>query len=116
MTSFVLITELPELGTLNRKKIAALVGVAPLNRDSGISRGKRVTWGGRSSVRAVLFMATMAAIRHDNPVIRPFYERLTTAGKAKKVAITACMHKMLTILNTMVRDGEKWNQSAVQAA
>ena len=115
-TSFVLITELPELGTLDRKKIAALVGVAPLNRDSGLFRGKRTTWGGRSSVRAVLFMATMAAIRHDNPVIRPFYDRLVAAGKVKKVAIVACMHKMLIILNAMVRDGRTWSYSAIQTA
>ena len=115
-TSLVLITELPELGTLNRKKIATLVGVAPLNRDSGLSRGKRAIWGGRASVRTALYMATLAAIQHKNPVIRPFYERLVASGKAKKVAITACMHKMLTIMNAMVRDGKKWDQAAIQTA
>ena len=115
-TARVLITELPELGTLDRKKIATLVGVAPLNRDSGLSRGKRTIWGGRASVRAALYMATIAAIRHNSPVISPFYERLVASGKAKKVAITACMHKMLTILNAMVRDQKKWTQTAVQRA
>jgi len=115
-TSLVLITEPPELGTLNRKKIATLVGVAPLNRDSGLFRGKRAIWGGRASVRTALYMATLAAIQHKNPVIRPFYERLVASGKAKKVAITACMHKMLTIMNAMVRDGKKWDQAAIQSA
>jgi transposase len=94
---------LPELGTLDRKKIAALVGVAPFNRDSGTLKGKRTTWGGRASVRATLYMATLVATR-CNPQIRPFYARLLAAGKAKKVALVACMRKLLIILNAMMRD------------
>ena len=111
--SVTLMTELPELGTLNRKEIAALVGVAPLNRDSGKSHRKRRVWGGRASVRAVLYMATTVAVR-SNSVLRPFYERLMAAGKLFKVAITACMHKLLIILNAMVRDNRHWQ--APQAA
>ena len=114
--SYALIAQLPELGTLDRKKISALMGVAPLNRDSGRSRGKRTIWGGRGDLRAILYMATLASIRHNNRVIRPFYDRLLAAGKLKKVAITACMHKMLIILNAMVRDQKKWNPEAVQKA
>ncbi len=106
-TSASLIARLPELGTLNGKRIAALVGVAPLNHDSGNSHGKRSTWGGRSQVRAALYMATLAATR-CNPVIRPFYRRLCAAGKLKKVALIACMRKVLTILNAMVRNGTTW--------
>ncbi len=102
-----LIAQLPELGTLNGKRIAALVGVAPLNHDSGNSHGKRSPWGGRSRVRAALYMATLAATR-CNPVIRHFYQRLCAAGKLKKVAIIACMRKLLTILNAMVRNGTVW--------
>lgn len=102
-----LLAELPELGTLDRKAIAALVGVAPLNRDSGTRRGQRAIWGGRASVRAVLYVATLVATR-CNPVIRPFYERLLAAGKPKKVARTACMRKLLTILNTLVRTQTPW--------
>ena len=105
--SVTLLTELPELGTLDRKQIAALVGVAPLNCDSGKSHGKRRIWGGRASVRAVLYMATTVAVR-CNPVLRAFFERLTAAGKLFKVAITACMHKLLIILNAMVRDNRHW--------
>ena len=108
--SVTLITDLPELGTLNRKQIAALVGVAPLNRDSGRLRGKRHIWGGRGSVRAVLYMATVTAVRH-NPVLREFFAKLTAAGKIFKVAITACMHKLLIILNAMVRDNRRWQQA-----
>lgn len=100
---------LPELGRLNRKKIAALVGVAPYNCDSGTMRGKRTCWGGRADVRCALYMATLTALR-CNPVIRAFYERLTNAGKAKKVAQTACMRKLLTILNAMARDHAAWNE------
>jgi transposase len=107
ITSLTLITELSELGTLNRKKIATLAGVAPLNRDSGTYRGRRAVWGGRATVRTVLYMATLTAVR-CNPVIRSFYQRLTSAGKKHKVAMTACMRKLLTILNVMVRDREKW--------
>jgi len=106
--SVTLLAELPELGRLNRKEIAALAGVAPFNRDSGSMRGKRTIWGGRAAARAALYMGTLAAIR-SNPAIRPFYQRLCAAGKAKKVAITACMRKLLTILNAMLRDGRKWH-------
>lgn len=103
-----LLADVPELGRLNRRQIAALVGVAPLNRDSGHHRGKRSTWGGRSKVRSVLYMGAVVAVKH-NPVIRAFYERLTGAGKKFKVAITACMRKLLTILNAMVRTGISWS-------
>jgi transposase len=103
-----LLAQLPELGTLERRQIAALVGVAPLNRDSGTLRGKRTTWGGRASLRAALYMATLAATRW-NPVIRAFYLRLCEAGKPKKVALTACMRKLVCILNAMVKHGEPWN-------
>jgi len=96
------------LGTLNRKQIAALVGVAPLNRDSGTLRGKRTTWGGRATVRTALYMATLVATR-CNPVIRHFYERLREAGKAAKVALTACMRKLLTVLNAMLKYHTSWN-------
>jgi transposase len=102
-----LLCELPELGRLNRKQAAALVGVAPLNRDSGKMRGRRSIWGGRASVRAALYMAAVCASRH-NPVIRSFYERLLAAGKRKKVALVACMRKLLTILNSMMRDSRPW--------
>ena len=105
--STTLLAELPELGSLNRKEIAALVGVAPLNRDSGTLRGRRTVWGGRSQVRTALYMAALAATRF-NPVIRAFYERLQTAGKPKKVALTACMRKLLTILNAMMRHQTPW--------
>lgn len=106
--SLTLLAELPELGVLDRRQIAALVGVAPLNRDSGSFRGKRTVWGGRRSVRTVLYMATLVATR-SNPVIRTFYQRLCAAGKTKKVALTACMRKFLTILNAMLRDRRPWN-------
>ena len=107
VVSFTLLAELPELGTLNRRQIAALVGVAPLNRDSGTFRGKRTVWGGRSPVRAALYMATLVATRR-NPVIRTFYLRLCAAGKAKKVALAACMRKLLTILNAMLKHRTLW--------
>lgn len=103
-----LLTGLPELGTLNRKKIGALVGVAPLNCDSGKFRGKRIVWGGRASLRAALYMGTLAATR-CNPVISEFYRRLIDAGKKPKVAITACMRKLLTILNAMIKNATPWN-------
>ncbi len=106
--SVTLLAELPELGTLGRKEIAALVGVAPLNWDSGHLRGKRRVWGGRSRVRAALYMAALVAAR-CNPVLRAFYERLVEAGKPKKVALTACMHKLLTILNAMIRHRTPWS-------
>jgi transposase len=102
-----LLAELPELGALGRKQIAALVGVAPLNRDSGTLRGKRSVWGGRATVRAALYMATLVATRH-NPVIRALYARLLAAGKLKKVALTACMRKLLTLLNAMVKHQTRW--------
>jgi transposase len=106
-----LIIALPELGQLNRKQIAALVGVAPMNRDSGRYRGKRTTWGGRSDVRAVLHMGALTAVRW-NPVLKAFYDRLVKAGKLKMVALTACIHKLLIILNAMVRDGTLWQTSS----
>jgi transposase len=98
---------LPELGRLARRQIAKLVGVAPLAHDSGQQKGKRSIWGGRSDVRSTVYMAALSAIRH-NPVIKAFYERLVLAGKPKKVAIVACMRKLLTILNAMLRDQAKW--------
>ena len=106
-----LMSPLPELGDLNRKEIAALVGVAPFNRDSGTWRGRRTIWGGRAAVRSVLYMSTLVATRH-NPVIRKFYERLLAAGKAKKVALIACMRKLLTILNAMVKNQQRWQPRA----
>lgn len=108
ITAATLVADLPELGQLNRQKIAALVGVAPFNHESGKQRGKRRIFGGRTSVRSVLFMATLSAIRH-NPVIKEFYQRLLDKGKFKKVALTACMRKLLVILNTMVKTGQDWN-------
>jgi len=109
-----LISALPELGQLNRKKVAALVGVAPFNDDSGRRRGKRRIKGGRADVRQVLYMATVAAVR-SNPVIRPFYQRLVSQGKLKKVAIVACMRKFLTILNAMLRDMRPFTHSSAPA-
>jgi len=99
---------LPELGQLDRREIAALVGVAPFNRDSGRMRGRRTVWGGRGNVRKVLYMSTLAAVR-CNPVIRAFYQRLVDAGKRKKVALVACMRKLLVILNAMIRHGTLWS-------
>ena len=108
--SLTLLADLPELGTLDRRQIAALVGVAPFNRDSGTLRGRRAVWGGRSRVRGVLYMGTLTATRF-NPVIRDFYQRLLAAGKAKKVALVACMRKLLTILNAMVKNNSTWRGS-----
>jgi transposase len=105
-----LLANLPELGTLTRQQIAALVGVAPLNRDSGAWRGKRRVWGGRAHVRAALYMSALVATRF-NPVIRTFYQRLCAAGKAKKVALTACMRKLLTILNAMLKYRTPWQNN-----
>lgn len=102
-----LLAELPELGGLNRRQIAALVGVAPFNRDSGLFRGRRAIWGGRAHIRAVLYMCARTAARF-NPVIRAFYRRLRESGKPFKVAITACMRKILIILNTMIKNNEPW--------
>ena len=107
-TSTTLLASLPELGALNRRAIAALVGVAPLNRDSGKLRGRRVIQGGRTSVRTALFMCTLVATRH-NPAIRALYKRLQAAGKPKMVAMTACMRKFLTILNAMVKTSTPWS-------
>lgn len=107
-----LLAYLPELGTLDRKQIAALVGVAPINRDSGMMRGRRTVWGGRSRVRAALYMGALVATRY-NPVIRVFYQRLLGAGKAKKIALVACMRKLLTILNSMVKYGRHWESQTI---
>lgn len=115
VTILTLTAALPELGRLGRRQIAKLVGVAPLADDSGKRQGKRRTWGGRSDVRAVVYMAAIVAMRH-NPVIRAFYERLVNAGKPKKVAIVACMRKLLTILNAMLRDQAMWNAARHIAA
>ncbi len=105
-----LIAELPELGQLSHKEIAALVGVAPFPRDSGLMRGKRMIWGGRAPVRTALYLSVWSASKW-NPVIRLFYQRLRANGKPPKVAQVACMRKLLTILNAMVRDGRPWNPS-----
>lgn len=110
VTAATLLAELPELGTLDRKKIAALIGVAPFNDDSGHRRGKRRVKGGRSSVRNVLYMAALVAARF-NPILSSFYKRLIQRGKEKKVALTACMRKLLTFLNAMIRDQHRWNPS-----
>lgn len=115
VTTLTLVGLQPELGTLNRKQVAALVGVAPLNRDSGTLRGRRGIWGGRAEVRAVLYMAALSAIRH-NPAIHAFHTRLRAAGKAKKVAIVACMRKLLTILNAMLRDRAHWHPNVAKIA
>ena len=108
VVSTTLIIELPELGKLNRRKIAALVGVAPLNRDSGTLRGKRTVWGGRATLRAALYMAALVATKR-NPIIAVFYQRLLEAGKVKKVALVACMRKLLTIVNAMMRTMNPWD-------
>jgi transposase len=108
-----LLAQLPELGTLAPKPLAALVGVAPLNRDSGLCRGRRQVGGGRAAVRAVLYMGTLAAVR-CNPVLRAFYQRLRAAGKLPKVALTACMHKLLTILNAMCKHQRRWDPTHAQ--
>lgn len=109
--SLTLLAQLPELGQLNRREIAKLVGLAPFNRDSGKWRGSRHIWGGRAAVRSPLFMATLCAIR-INPTIRCFYQRLIKAGKAPKVAITACMRKLLTILNFMIKTQTSWRTAS----
>ena len=112
VVSSTLLIELPELGRLNRRKIAALVGVAPLNRDSGTMRGKRTVWGGRAKLRATLYMAALVATKR-NPVIAAFYRRLLDAGKVKKVALVACMRKLLTIVNAMMRAMTLWNPERI---
>jgi transposase len=106
-TALTLLAEVPELGHLDRKAIAALVGVAPLNCASGTLRGRRLVWGGRARVRAILYMAALVATKH-NPTIRAFYQRLCAAGKPKKVALTACMHKLLLIANAILRRRTPW--------
>lgn len=113
VTSIRVIASVPELGQLSAKKISALVGLAPFNRDSGTMRGRRCIWGGREQVRSVLYMAALAATR-CNPVIREFYQRLVAAGKPHKVAMTACMRKMLVIMNAMVRDQTPWRENTAQ--
>ena len=107
--AYTLLSDLPELGKLNRKEIAALVGIAPMNRDSGKYKGKRKIRGGRHKIRTILFVSTLSAIQ-CHPTIKPMYQRLVAAGKPKKVAIVACMRKQLVILNTMVKNGTYWNE------
>jgi transposase len=113
-TARMVAASLPELGSLNRQEIAALVGVAPLNRDSGKTHGKRFCWGGRADVRSVLYMAALVATRY-NPTIRAMYVRLRAKGKVAKVALVACMRKLLVILNAMVRDNTLWRQTSPAA-
>ena len=113
--SLTLLAYVPELGTLSRRQIAALVGVAPFNRDSGTLRGKRTVWGGRALVRAVLYMGAVVASQY-NPVIRDFYQRLLAAGKPKQLALTACMRKLLVTLNSMVKHGSPWCDLSPQEA
>jgi transposase len=114
-TKAALMAGLPELGKLTQRRIGKLVGVAPLNCDSGNFKGKRVTWGGRAPLRAALYMATMSAKRHE-PVIKAFYEQLIARGKAPKVALVACMNKLLTIMNAIVRSGKPWSPTYAQDA
>lgn len=110
--AYTLLSELPELGSMNRKQIAAIVGVAPMNRDSGKHKGKRKIRGGRSKIRTVLFVSMLSAIQ-CHPKLKPMYQRLVAAGKPKKVAIVACMRKQLIILNTMVKNGTKWDENMI---
>jgi transposase len=110
VVAYTLMSELPELGQLNRKEIAALAGVAPMNRDSGSYRGKRRVYGGRGKVRTALYVSMLSAIQY-NPKIKSMYERLVAAGKPKKVAIVACMRKQLVILNTMMKNGTHWDEN-----
>jgi transposase len=115
IVSRTLLAELPELGKLNRKEIAALVGVAPFNRDSGKLKGRRAIWGGRATVRATLYMAALVASRR-NAIIRSFYQRLRAAGKAPKVALVACMRKLLTIINAMLKHRSRWSEINLQTS
>lgn len=110
-----LLADLPELGTLNRKQIAALVGVAPFNRDSGTLRGRRTVWGGRAPVRAALYMGALVGVRH-NPGLKAFYQRLRHAGKRPKVALVACMRKLLTLLNAILKHRTPWRAELAQRA
>lgn len=112
VTAISLIADLPELGHVSHKEIAALVGVAPLNRDSGTLQGQRHIWGGRCALRKQLYMATLVGVRF-NPVLKDFYQKLCLAGKKKKVALVACMRKLLTILNAMIKNGTKWGEHTV---
>jgi transposase len=115
LTSVKFVAGLPELGALNRRQISALVGVAPFNRDSGQWRGQRKIYGGRAEVRSALYMAALVGAQH-NPVLRSFYRQLLARGKPKKVALTACMRKLLIIINTMVREGRPWDPTLGQVA
>lgn len=115
VVSTTLLAELPELGQLDRKQSDALVGVAPLNCESGTLRGRRVVWGGRSRVRSALYMAALVAVRH-NPVLRAFYDRPLVAGKPKKVALIAAMHKLLLILNAILAHQTPWRSPTVAVA
>jgi transposase len=112
-TANMLVTELPELGRLNRRQIAALVGVAPMARDSGTFRGKRMTGGGRKKIRSRMFMPTLVAVRH-NPTLRAYYNNLLSRGKCKMVALVAAMRKLICILNTMTRNNQKWNPNLIK--
>jgi transposase len=112
-TANMLVTELPELGQLNRRQIAALIGVAPMARDSGTFRGKRMTGGGRKKIRSRLFMPTLVAVRH-NPILRAYYNKLLSRGKCKMVALVAVMRKLICILNTMVKNNQKWNPNLIK--
>ena len=109
-TSFALLALMPELGQLERKPISALAGLAPFNRDSGSSKGKRLVWGGRQHVRNALYMAALVAAHH-NPIIKDFYQRLLNKGKPKKLALTACMHKLLIILNALIKHQAVWEHN-----
>jgi transposase len=115
LTAATLIAQLPKLGRINEREISALVGVCPFSRDSGTMRGRRTIWGGRARVRASLYMAALVASQH-NSVIKAFYQRLLAAGKAKKVALLACMHKLLLILNAMVKKDQMWQQNNMPTA
>jgi transposase len=115
VTSRTLLAEMPELGTLDRKQISSLAGLAPFNRDSGTLKGRRSIWGGRAPVRCALYMATLVATRH-NSVIRDFYKRLRAKGKVFKVALVACMRKLLTILNSMIKHKSRWSETFLQTA
>ena len=112
-TAHMLVTELPELGRLNRRQIAALIGVAPMARDSGSFRGKRMTGGGRKKIRSRLFMPTLVAVRH-NPILRAYYNKLLGRGKCKMVALVAVMRKLICILNTMAKNNQEWNPNSIK--
>lgn len=115
VTTTALLAQLPELGTLSNKQISGLVGVCPYSRDSGSMRGRRTIWGGRASVRAALYMAALVGSRY-NPVLKEFYQRLVAAGKPKKAALVACMRKLLTILNSMIKHDQPWKHEVIKPA